>query len=99
MKEARPSQNSQVAWRELDGAVVIISPADNFLHYLNPTASFIWKLADGSRTSAQIADRLATEFEVSAEQALADTRELFRELVEKNLIQLNGPSTRTGTDG
>ncbi len=88
----RPAQNSLAAWREIDGVVVVISPEDSVLHELNPTAGFIWKHATGERTAEEIAVLLATEFDVDAATALADTRELLAELAGKKLVQLETAS-------
>jgi hypothetical protein len=86
---AKPRQNPQVAWREIDGQVVIVSPEDSVLHELNPTASAIWRHATGERTGAQIAAALAEEYEVSEAVALADTEELLAALVERKLLVMS----------
>jgi hypothetical protein len=81
-----PRQHPNAAWREVDGAVVIISPEDSVLHELNETASLVWKEADGTRTSQEIAQRLAEEFEVEEATALADTCELVSHLAQRKLL-------------
>ena len=78
--------NPLLAWREIDGAVVIISPEDSVVHELNPTASFIWKQLNGKRTPNEIAQQLADEFEVTRETALADTKELVESLAGLRLL-------------
>lgn len=85
-EKARPQQHPNAAWREVDGEVVIISPEDSVLHELNATASFIWKQATGETSTEEISARLAGEFEVSEEMALADTREMVQYLTEKKLL-------------
>ena len=40
-------RNPKLAWREVDGEMVIISPEDSQVHELNETASLIWKHAGG----------------------------------------------------
>lgn len=79
-------QHPNAAWREVDGAVVIISPEDSVLHELNETASFIWKLATGERSAEEIARHLSQEFDVDRQTALADTCELMDHLRQKNLL-------------
>jgi hypothetical protein len=81
-----PRQHPNAAWREVDGAVVIISPEDSVLHELNETASLVWKEADGTRTAQQIAERLAEEYQVEQATALADTIELVAHLAQKKLL-------------
>lgn len=83
---SRPAQHPLAAWREIDGAVVIISPHDSVLHELNETAGFIWKQATGRLTVEEIAALLAQEFDVDEAAALADTRALLAELAGKRLL-------------
>ncbi len=75
-----------LAWREIDGSVVIISPERSMVHELNPTASFIWKKVDGKRTTDEIAEQVAAEFDVTRESALADVYELAESLVANRLV-------------
>jgi len=78
--------NPLLAWREIDGAIVIISPEDSVVHELNPTASFIWKQLSRNCSTGEIAQQLADEFEVSRETALADTNELVESLAGMRLL-------------
>ncbi len=86
MTTPKPLHNPILAWREIEGEVVIISPQESMLHELNSTASFIWKQLNGKRTTEEIAGLLAQEFEIPVDQALADTEELVRQLQEKQLL-------------
>ena len=85
-----PQQHPNAAWREVEGEVVIISPEDSFLHELNETGSFIWKHATGELSTEEIAGRLAMEFDVSDETALADTCEMVCHLENKCLLVAAG---------
>lgn len=78
--------NPQLAWREIEGRVVVISPEDSMVHELNETASFIWKHADGTRSVGEIANLLSLEFRVEPAQAKLDTEELLRMLAQKGLV-------------
>lgn len=87
MKTAvEPFPNPLLAWREIDGQVVIISPASSVMHELNLTASFIWKQADGNRSSREIARLLGAEYDVAEEVALADTLEFIAHLEAEGLL-------------
>ena len=83
-------KNPLLAWREIDGETVIISPADNVMHELNETGSFIWRQIDGRCSAADIAGMLAAEYEVPSEDALADTKALLQQLVSYQLLVLAG---------
>lgn len=78
--------NPQLAWREIEGRVVVISPEDSMVHELNETASFIWKHADGARSVSEIASLLSVEFCVEPAQAKLDTEELLRMFAQKGLV-------------
>ena len=79
-------RNPLLAWREIDGAAVIISPGDSIMHQLNGTGSFVWQLLDGRSTAAKIAGELCSEYDVSPEAALRDTASLLEELASLKLI-------------
>lgn len=79
-------KNPILAWREIDGEIVIVSPSDSVLHELNETGSFVWKQLDGRRPAAEIASSLAAEYDVRAEDALRDTEMLLDELASRRLV-------------
>jgi hypothetical protein len=81
-----PERNPKLAWREIDGEAVIISPVDSQVHELNETASVIWKFADGRHSVDQIAEVVAEGYEVPLEVAQADVRELIEMLSAKGLL-------------
>jgi hypothetical protein len=79
-------KNPILAWREIEGKTVIISPNDSTLHELNDTGSFVWRQIDGRRPTAEIARQLAAEYDVSLEDARRDTEALQQELVSRRLL-------------
>lgn len=86
MSEEPITLNPQLAWREIEGRVVVISPQDSLVHELNETASFVWKQADRGCGVREIARLLSQEFCVEAPQARLDTEELLRVLQQKGLV-------------
>ncbi len=86
MSEPRLVHNPRLAWRAIDGEVVIISPEQSVVHELNATASFIWLHANGERTPEEIAELLTAEYDVTPEEAVADTRTLVAQLEAKRLL-------------
>jgi predicted RNase H-related nuclease YkuK (DUF458 family) len=79
------TRNPKLAWREVDGAMVIISPEDSQVHELNETASLFWKHAEG-KTLDELVERIAAEYEVARETARAVLEELLAALGEKQLM-------------
>ncbi len=86
MNAGRMVPNPILAWREIAGEVVIISPEDSVVHELNATASFLWKQMQCGRSVAELAEILAEEFDVDPKTARADTTALFASLEEKRLV-------------
>jgi hypothetical protein len=80
-------RNPKLAWREIDGETVIISPEDSQVHELNETASLIWKHAEG-KTSQQVAERVSAEYEISVAAARADVDALVAAWQQKHLVFL-----------
>ena len=80
------TKNPALAWREIDGRTVIVSPLDSVLHELNETGSFIWNLLDGMHSAEAIAAQLALEYEVDPEVARADTEALVGTLAGQKLL-------------
>jgi hypothetical protein len=80
-------RNPKLAWREIDGETVIISPEDSQVHELNETASLIWKHAEG-KTVQEVAERLSAVYEISVEAARADIDALVTAWQQKQLVFL-----------
>lgn len=79
-------KNPVLAWREIDGETVIVSPNDNTMHELNDTGSFLWRNIDGQRNATELAKLLVANYEVTAEVALADTQSLLQEMSSRKLV-------------
>jgi predicted transcriptional regulator len=78
-------RNPKLAWREIDGETVIISPEDSQVHELNETASLIWKHVEG-KTLQQLAERVSAEYEISVATARADVDTLVAAWQQKQLV-------------
>ncbi|HVA71986.1 MAG TPA: PqqD family protein [Candidatus Limnocylindrales bacterium] len=88
MNRGRIAINPMLAWREIDGQVVIISPEDSVVHELNETGSFIWKQIDFGRGASEIARNMVTEYALPASEARADAEEFLECLAAKGLLQI-----------
>jgi hypothetical protein len=85
-----------LAWRQIDGEAIIISPEESVMHELNETGSFVWHYADGKHSAAQIAELLAGEYEVTLAQALEDTEALLADLAQHKLLVAGGSTEKEG---
>lgn len=82
----RPIQSPNVASRIYGNDAVVISPDEGKVRMLNPTATRIWQLADGTRSEEEIAVALTEEFDVDLIQARQSMLKLLAELSERQLI-------------
>ena len=74
-----------IAYREIQGEMVLVDPSENKLLRLNETASFIWRRLEESPLGA-IVQELTESFEVSEERAQEDVKQFTSILLEKHLI-------------
>ena len=84
----------RAAYRTIGGDVVIVHTIENTLVKLNETGSAIWQRLDG-RTVGQIATELEQLFEVSADQARADTDEFLDQLLARGFVEAAPAAERT----
>jgi hypothetical protein len=76
----------EILFRALDGGGVLVHLDGNRVFELNETAAHIWmELARGSSEEA-IVSSVLDAFDVSAETAAREVRDLLRELVSQGLI-------------
>jgi len=76
----------------LDEAIVVPirsgAGAKGSVYTLNQAATTIWAMIEAGRSATDMAACLQSEYEVSAEQAVADTKEFLEELAEAGLVEL-----------
>jgi hypothetical protein len=81
------AKSTTVASRLLGDETIVMSTVDSTLFSLNPTASVIWEAADGTMPLSRIiAEKVCTQFDVTAEQAFADAEELIGALTEHGIL-------------
>jgi hypothetical protein len=85
----RPSPN--VVMTELDDATGVLLSLDTKIYYtLNATGVFVWKTMaqDASLDVAQLAEKVAANFEVEHDVAARDLKEMLDELVAEGLVRV-----------
>jgi hypothetical protein len=82
----RPNRRTEFEERVVEGEMVVMDKESEQIHQLNQTAAFIWQLCDGEHDRMQIAEKLATAFEVDVETAEADVSETLNKLEEIGLL-------------
>ena len=76
----------KLAVREINGEMFIVDIEKETLHNINETGAFLWKCFARGIDAAIAAKSLANEFDVTEEEALADTKEFLKTLEMKGLI-------------
>ena len=82
----QPTPRADVAAYPVDDEIVLYDTAHGQGFVLNPTAARIWTLCDGWRTTAAIAQVVATTYALSYEQALTDVCECLEHLGRAGLV-------------
>jgi hypothetical protein len=85
------ARSREIAARELDGEMMIMSARDSTLFNLNAVGSAIWNAADGATSLKDIVERrVCAEFDVEPAQALEDAEKFVRELAGHGILLLSG---------
>jgi PqqD family protein of HPr-rel-A system len=82
----RPRAREDLATVELDGEVVIYDEASGDLHHLNPTATLVFSLCDGTATVAELSRDIGEVFEVPTEEVERQVRSLLRSFRTQRLL-------------
>lgn len=82
-----PRRRTELAWKSMGEETAVLSADGNLLTTLNPTASVLWKAADGSHDLGQIASMMAAEFDAPLERITEDLIRFAGDLAEANLIE------------
>lgn len=78
-------RNPDVAWRVYDEEAFMIS-SGNIVHRLNETATHVWTFLGESKSVDDVAEMMASVYDVDGETAKKDTLELLEELKNKELV-------------
>ena len=90
MSSVYVARNPRVAARILDGEMMIMSGRDSTLFTLNRTATILWQAADGITPLERIVEqRICSEYDVEAAQALQDAETLARELASHQILEVS----------
>jgi hypothetical protein len=86
MPSSGPQRARDVAFRDIDGEMILVSASRACSYSLNEVGSQVWRQADGQRTMEEIADTVAQHFDIPLEQALADVRAFVDEIALEGLL-------------
>ncbi len=87
--QARFSPNTDVHTRTFDDELVILDLRGGQYYALDRVGAHIWRSFSAGSNVADVARELASTFEVTYEQALADCTDLAADLLDKGLLQVS----------
>lgn len=90
MAAVKPKVRDGLTVVELDGEAVIYDEQTADVHHLNPTATIVFGLCDGSATMAEMAMDLSTVFEVPLHEVEPEVRAVIRRFRKVRLLEPNG---------
>lgn len=73
----------------LGGEAVIVVPARREIHRLNEVGTFLWQTLEKEHSVDDLAERVAEEFEIEADQAREDVARFLSEMKERGLVTLS----------
>ena len=89
--DTKYQRSPDVVAREILGEMILVPIRQDVgdmesIFTLNDTAAYIWSQLDGEQTLGEIRDLVASEYQVSAEQAQADLLDLVSQLEDLKAI-------------
>lgn len=82
----RPRVREDLAVVEIDGEAVVYDEHNDDLHHLNPTATVIFGLFDGSATIRELSKDISQAFDVPAHDVETQVRALLRQFRKVGLM-------------
>jgi hypothetical protein len=97
MPAMKPKVRADLAVVEIDGEAVIYDEPSRDVLYLNPTATIVFGLCDGTGTVKEMAADIADAFSVPTDQVERQVRSLLREFKKSRLLDGYGPPEHVHT--
>jgi PqqD family protein of HPr-rel-A system len=92
----KPRSRTDLTVIELDGEAVIYDDRNEQLHHLNPTATLVFKLCDGTATMKQTATELASAFSAPPDVIEQQVRKQIGRLRRYGLLEASNSQNRSG---
>jgi PqqD family protein of HPr-rel-A system len=86
MAAMKPRARDDLAVVELDGEVVIYDEASGNLHHLNPSATIVFSLCDGTATIRELSEEISGVFELEPSEVERQIRSVVREFRAQDLL-------------
>jgi PqqD family protein of HPr-rel-A system len=87
MPATKPGIREDVTLVEIDQEAVVYDPLSGLVHYLNPMASLVLQLCDGTATVKETIEQLAEAQEVTPEELAPSVKSLVKQFRNFGLVE------------
>lgn len=96
MPATKPRVREDLTVVELDGEAVVYDERSGDLHHLNPTATLVFGLCDGTATGRELAADISEAYQQPLDEVVDQVHTLLRQFRKAKLIESAGNGARTG---
>lgn len=82
----RYQQNPEIAWRRVDGDVLVVDPGQAQIRQLNATAAAVWEALESPRSIDELVEAVCARFDTTPQVARPDVESFLGELRERDLV-------------
>jgi hypothetical protein len=80
--------NEEIIWRVVDDEALILDTTSGYYFSMNGTATDIWCLLNEGKSIDEVAQTIAQQYEIDAETAKNDVRELIANLSKEQIAKI-----------
>jgi PqqD family protein of HPr-rel-A system len=86
MPAMKPKARADLAVEDIEGEALIYDERTGDLHHLNPTATIVFSLCDGTATVKEMSGDVSAAFQMPADQVEREIRALIRDFRKAGLL-------------
>ena len=91
MDADRPAPANGLDVHEVEDGFVVFDASNDRVHYLNPTATVVFSLCDGSRTTEEVAELVQSAWELDV-APIDDVAACIAQLRDEGVLQASSTS-------
>ena len=80
-------QNLEIAWRKINGEVVLIDPSNSQMRQLNAVGGCVWEALERPASVDELVGIVCERFETPSENARTDVETFIGKLLKRSLIE------------
>jgi len=81
-------RSPDIAWQNVDGKIVVVTPRTKKIHILSGCAISIWDYLEQPQQIESIVEMLCSEYEVDTQQAEHDADNFIHDLLSKEIVKV-----------